>query len=272
MFISAVVPPEENAGISLYFLFQKHRLLVISSDKSFATIPDQENIEDMNLTPLRLQYVGSFDDQFCYTGELEDGIVAPEGYRFVGLRNLYGVLPDELFQAAMRMVQLVAWARNNQFCGHCATPMQNSATERVKRCPNCGLTRYPRISPAVIMAVVKDGDKLMMARSHRYPPGWYSVLAGFVEPGETAEEAVAREVKEEVGIEVTDIQYFGSQPWPFPDSLMLGFTAKYAGGEIVLEEAEIEDAKWMTAQEMPASIPTNISISRRLIDWFVANH
>ena len=110
----------------------------------------------------------------------------------------------------------------------------------------------------------------MLARSHRHPAGFYSVLAGFVEQGETLEEAVAREIKEEVGIEVEDIRYFGSQPWPFPHSLMVGFTAVYAGGEIRCDETEIEEAGWFTADALP-QIPGPISISRRLIDWFVAS-
>jgi NAD+ diphosphatase len=188
---------------------------------------------------------------------------------FVGLRKLFGRLDDDVFGTAMRTVQIVAWDRDNQFCGRCGNSMEVREYERAKFCPSCGLTRYPRISPAIIVAVVKDGNKLMMARNHRYPAGWYSVLAGFVEPGETLEDTVAREVREEVGIEVSDISYFGSQPWPFPDSLMVAFTAAYAGGDIVIEEEELEDARWFTLAQMPDLIPSKMSISRRLIDWFI---
>ena len=139
--------------------------------------------------------------------------------------------------------------------------------ERAKLCPACGLTTYPRISPAIIVAVTK-GDTLLLARGHRHPPGFYSVLAGFVEPGETLEETVRREVREEVSLEVDDIRYFGSQPWPFPDSLMVAFTASYASGEITLEELEIADAGWYTAANLPL-VPPPISIARSLIDAFV---
>jgi len=126
---------------------------------------------------------------------------------------------------------------------------------------------FPRISPAIIVAVLK-GKEILLARAHRFPPRLYSVIAGFVEPGETLEECVRREVKEEVGIEVENICYFGSQSWPFPNSLMVAFTADYANGKITIDETETIDAGWFTAHNLPP-IPDKVSISRRLIDWFV---
>ena len=142
--------------------------------------------------------------------------------------------------------------------------------ERAKICLKCGLINYPRISPAIIVAVVKK-NQILLARSERFPTGFYSVLAGFVEPGETFEDCVKREVKEEVGLDVKNIRYFGSQPWPFPDSLMVGFTADYDGGKILIDKTEIKDAGWFTAHDLP-QIPGKISIARRLIDWFVQNY
>jgi NAD+ diphosphatase len=129
------------------------------------------------------------------------------------------------------------------------------------------LTNYPRLAPAVIVAVERD-DQLLLANNARFPRGFYSVLAGFVEAGESLEQTVAREIKEEVGITVSDIRYFGSQPWPFPHSLMIAFQAKYADGEFVLEEAEIADAGWFSADNLP-QLPPPLSIARRLIDDFV---
>jgi NAD+ diphosphatase len=139
--------------------------------------------------------------------------------------------------------------------------------ERAKICPKCGLVAYPRLSPAVIVAVLRD-NCILLAHSHRFPAKFYSVLAGFVEPGETLEECVEREVYEEVGIRVRAIRYFGSQPWPFPDSLMIAFTANYAGGEIRIDHSEIADANWFSANDLP-HIPPKISIARQLIDWFL---
>ena len=128
------------------------------------------------------------------------------------------------------------------------------------------ITWFPRTSPAVIVLVEREG-KALLAHARRFTEGLYSVLAGFVEPGETLEEAVAREIQEEVGIQVTDIRYFGSQPWPFPDSFMVGFTARYESGEIRVDGNEITQADWFSPNELP-TIPDQVSIARRLIDWF----
>jgi len=161
----------------------------------------------------------------------------------------------------------VDWDRTHQFCGRCGAPMEAKATERAKLCPRCGLHHFPRLAPAVIV-LVERGHALLLARSRHFTQGMYSVIAGFVEPGETLEEAVVREVREETGISIRDIKYFGSQPWPFPHSLMIGFTAAYESGEIVLEDSEIEDAGWFTRDNLPP-LPGKISIARRLIDGFL---
>jgi len=145
--------------------------------------------------------------------------------------------------------------------------MKNRVAERAKECPQCGLLHFPRLAPAIIV-LIERGDQLLLARSRRFATGMYSVLAGFVEPGESLEEAVVREIKEEVSLSVKDIRYFGSQPWPFPHSLMIGFTATYAGGEISMEDEEIEDAGWFTVDRLPP-LPGKISIARKLIDSFI---
>jgi NAD+ diphosphatase len=165
------------------------------------------------------------------------------------------------------------WDRTHQFCGRCGAPMERVPNERAKKCTVCGLANYPRLSPAIIIAVTRmiEGEKrILLARNHRYPAGRYSVLAGFVEPGESLEECAAREVMEEVGIEIANIHYFGSQPWPFPNSLMLGFTADYRGGDFHLEDAEIAEAGWFSANNLP-NLPQKPSIARQLIDAFVAD-
>jgi NAD+ diphosphatase len=146
--------------------------------------------------------------------------------------------------------------------------MELQKVERAKRCPQCGLLHFPRLAPAIIV-LIERGDRLLLARARRFPTAMYSVLAGFVEPGESLEEAVAREVKEEVGLSLRDIRYFGSQPWPFPDSLMIGFTAEYADGVVMVDNNEILDARWFGAEDMP-EIPGKVSISRALIDHFLA--
>ena len=141
---------------------------------------------------------------------------------------------------------------------------------RAKECCRCGHLVFPRISPAVIV-LIERGDEVLLARAARFADGFYSVLAGFVEPGESLEEAVSREVEEESGITVKDIRYFGSQPWPFPDSLMIGFTARYAAGELRIDGKEILEGQWFSVDDLPR-IPGKISIARRLIDWFIEKH
>ena len=159
------------------------------------------------------------------------------------------------------------WDRDDQYCSRCGTKNERRSEERAKQCPACGSVSFPRISPAVIVLVERDG-KALLARSGRFPEGLFSTIAGFVEPGETLEDAVRREVREETGIDVKNIRYFGSQPWPFPDSLMVGFTAEYAGGEITVDDNEILDARWFGAENLP-EIPGKVSIARALIDWFL---
>ncbi len=184
------------------------------------------------------------------------------------LMGLWGRVDERRWTLAGRAVQLVEWERTHRFCGSCAMPTEASATERARRCPSCGLLAFPRLAPAVIVLVERDG-KALLARNANFPLAMFSCLAGFVEPGETLEECVAREVREEVGIEVTDVTYWASQPWPFPHSLMLGFTARWAGGEVAVDGVEIAEADWFGPEELP-TIPPAMSIARRLIDDWLA--
>jgi NAD+ diphosphatase len=160
------------------------------------------------------------------------------------------------------------WDQTHRFCGRCGEPTVHAPSERAKLCPKCGLLSFPRLSPAVIM-LIQRGDEFLLARNPNFPEAFYSVLAGFVEPGESLEEAVAREVREEVGLEVTDIRYFSSQPWPFPHSLMIGFTCTYAGGDIVPQPDEIVHAAWFSRNGELPRLPGKLSIARKLIDWFL---
>jgi NAD+ diphosphatase len=188
----------------------------------------------------------------------------PEPFFVAGLRDLFGAFNEETFWAAGRATQIIDWATTHRYCGRCATETERVVDERCLRCPRCGLLAYPRITPAIIV-LVRRGEEALLARGARFPLPFYSTLAGFSEVGETLEETLAREVREEVGVEVKDVRYFGSQPWPFPNSLMIGFTAQWAGGEIKVDAKEILDAGWYRADALP-QIPPKISIARRLID------
>ena len=265
-FISGVIPPTERLELAWWFVFQKSKLLVYQ-EPSPASLPCLADLRELGLTPLSHHYLGRLDNRPCYTAEVAEGTIPPAGMTFEGLRRLYGSLDENLFWIAARAVQIVDWDRTHRFCSRCGAPLNMKITERAKECPQCGLLYFPRLAPAIIV-LVQRGYQLLLARSRHFMPGMYSVLAGFVEPGESLEEAVTREVREEVGIEVKDIHYFASQPWPFPHSLMIGFTATYAGGEISLNDDEIENASWFEVDSLP-QIPGKISIARRLIDWFI---
>jgi NAD+ diphosphatase len=180
-----------------------------------------------------------------------------------GLRAVFGIVDEALAALAGRAFQIMEWDRNHQYCSRCGTPTEPRPDERARACPSCGYTTYPPISPA-IMILVTRGRELLLARKPGWAPGRYSALAGFVEPGETLEDTVRRETREEVGVEVQNLRYFGSQPWPFPHSLMVAFIADYAGGDVRPDGVEIEAANWFDAERLP-QLPPSISISRRLI-------
>ena len=217
-------------------------------------------------TPLVL---GELDGKPCFAKLIEEGVAPPEGSEPVALRQLFGTLSDEEFAIAGRALGLTAWDRDHRFCGRCGNVTEASTTERVRTCTKCGFGAYPRLSPAVIMLVERDG-KCLLARNARTKMPFYSTLAGFVEVGETLEQAVAREVEEEAGIQIQDIRYFGSQPWPFTGSLMIGFTARWKGGELHEDPTEIMDAGWFAPDAIPV-VPPKLSIARELIDAFVSS-
>ena len=196
------------------------------------------------------------------------GVTLPPGLRAAGLRQWFGELNDTDLAIAMRAIQLLEWDRTHRFCGACGTRTEHLPGERARRCASCGLSTYPRIAPAM-MVMVTRGRQMLMGRGLHFPPGRYSALAGFVEAGETIEQAVVREVREEAGIEIRDLRYFGSQSWPFPHSLMIAFRAEWAGGEIRIDPNELADAQWFDPEALPG-IPPRLSIARALIDATLA--
>lgn len=268
-FEPAVVPPEGDLGACLYFGFHDDRLLVYNAPEGHL-LPQMPDFGALGLPYRDPHYLGQLDDVHCFAVELQTD-APPAGMALMGLRELYADLSEVVFQLAGRAFQVVNWDRTHHFCGRCGARSNYHESDRARQCPDCGLLSFPRVSPAVITLIHK-GDDFLLARNARFPTGRYSIIAGFVEAGETLEEAVAREIHEEVGIEVTDITYQSSQPWPFPHSLMLGFTAAWSGGEICVDGDEIVDAGWYNAAHLPPSLPDGISISRRLIDTFLAEH
>jgi NAD+ diphosphatase len=267
-FLSAVDPPTEPSGAAWGFTFREDRLLVLEEGER-THVPSLRDLDERGLVVARRHYLGLLENQQCYAVELALAEVSlPSGMALHGLRSLYGRLAEDHFALAGRAVQILTWDRTHQFCGQCGTATELMAGERGKRCPACSHTAYPRLSPAVIMLITRPGQ-VLLARGRQFPEDMYSTPAGFVEPGESLEEAVQREIAEEVGVSVRDIRYFGSQPWPFPHQMMIGFTATWDAGEIRIDENELADAQWFTRDAMPR-IPPRMSISRALIDAFLS--
>jgi NAD+ diphosphatase len=212
-------------------------------------------------------YLGTRDDLVYYAAEVPDGVTLPEGWQPSPVRELSGKVPDSDMAVASYAVRILDFDRSTAFCGSCGAKTRPLTTERARTCTSCNRIVYPRISPAIIV-LVTSGDEVLLARSPRTHRGVFSVIAGFNEPGESLEQTVHREVGEEVGVAVRNIRYFGSEPWPFPDSLMIGFVADHAGGDIRIDNREIEAAGWFTRSTLP-TIPSKASISRALIDAWV---
>ncbi len=227
----------------------------------------REWIKRQELSLLAEHGIGHLDGEPVYLLELKSACELP-GCRWQGLRAFMLEGDHTLYRLLGYAAQIGTWAREHRFCGSCGQAMTQVHLERAMFCQSCDLRSYPRISPSMIVLVTR-GDEVLLARSPRFVPGVYSTLAGFAEPGESAEECLIREVREEVQIEVKNIQYLGSQCWPFPHSMMLGFHAEYAGGEIVPQADEIEDAQWFSIHNMPP-LPASRSIARYLIDLYLA--
>jgi NAD+ diphosphatase len=257
--------------MTAWFLIHPQGLVLRRGDDGVA-LPSDEDAAALGANAVDGHALGSLDGAEAVAAALAGDVAVGDPLFLAGpfeMRNVHRALGPERFRMAGMANQLVEWASTHRFCGRCATRTERVAGERAMRCPSCSLLAYPRITPAVIM-LVRRGDEALLARGTRFPLPFYSALAGFVEVGESLEEAVAREIREEVGLEVSGVRYFGSQPWPFPHSLMVAFTAEWAGGEVVLDEKEIVDAQWFRADALP-TIPPHLSIARRLIDAWLAD-
>jgi len=265
-FISSAQPPTDRVDPVYCFGFQNNNLLVQVVDGK-TIVPMVRHAEEIGFEPVRTQYLGVLNGSHCYSAELPLDVPWPESTSFIDLRKLHGIMDPDFLKAAVSAIQVINWDQTFQFCGRCGVPTETKTDERAKICPDCGLINFPRLAPAIMAAIIKD-DQILLANGMGFPPNFFSVLAGFVEPGETLEECLAREVKEEVGIEVKNIRYFSSQPWPFPNSLMIAFSAEHQSGEIIVDGEEIRKADWFSADKLPLRPDSRISISGQLIDWF----
>ncbi len=266
-FHAAVVPLHPPSQAAHFFIGNANGLLVVEDETCIPSrirLPSQEEARNLGADIAPAHYLGRLAEDDCFALFWPNAAPLPAGFSISSLRKLYGRLPDDLLTVAGRALQIVHWEDTHRFCGRCATPLVRLVHERAMRCPQCELTVFPRVSPAVIV-LVRRGPQALLARAARFPTAMYSTLAGFVEPGETLEQTVMREIQEEVGITVKNLRYFGSQPWPFPHSLMVGFMADYAAGELRADGQEIVDARFFDADALPL-LPPALSIARKLIN------
>jgi len=212
-------------------------------------------------------FIGTWEGHPCRVLALTPEQAPPPGWRAESLLAAEPLLPIELLTLGGVAGQILHWERNSRFCSRCGGEMDRLPGEWGKKCRGCGYAHYPHIHPCVIV-LVRRGDEVLLTRKAEWPPGRYSLVAGFLDVGECLEEAVVREVLEETGVRVENVRYVGSQCWPFPSQLMAGFTAEYAGGEVVVEEKELEDARWFPVSDLPV-LPPKRSIARYIIDTYV---
>jgi NAD+ diphosphatase len=212
-------------------------------------------------------WLGTLAGTPCWVASLPDDLAVPAGFQVETLIPMQGTrLPDPVLSLGGMALQALHWKGTSGHCPRCGVPTAPITGEWGRRCPACGYEHYPHLHPAVIV-LVRDGNRVLLSRKASWAPGRYSLVAGFVDNGECLEGAVHREVREEVGVEVTDLQYVGSQNWPFPSQLMIGFVARYAGGELVVDREELEDAHWFPIDALPTG-PGRHSIARFIIDHY----
>ena len=264
--------PEAAARDGLWFVFHRKELLVSAGPGTTALPVAADALSGaVDVEGASIRFAGMLGGTPVWAARARSD-QAPRGHAFESLRLLFNRLPDGLLAIGGRALQILEFDRLHHFCGACGSPTELHEGGRSRKCPTCGEACYPRVSPAMMVLIMRDAPprrQLLLARSARFPPGMYSALAGFVEPSESIEQCVHREAFEEVGVRVGDLRYFGSQGWPFPNSLMIAYVAHYEGGDIVPEQGEIEDARWFSLDELPA-LPHRLSLARSLINSVIA--
>jgi NAD+ diphosphatase len=270
----AFVPSQLGAAAPTHadfcLIIQADRLLARIDPAQRVVLPDREALTHWLVSTPEPSHLGQLDEQPCWFHAVDDANLAPPAdWEWHETRSLLGAFTPTQLHAVSCARELHWWQTRNRFCGCCGTPTINLVEERAKKCPKCNALFFPGASCAVIVAVTR-GDQLLLAHNRNFRPGLFSLLAGFVDPGETLEQAAIREVREEVGIEIGDLHYITSQPWPFPNSLMLGFNAAHRSGEVLVDGKEIEQAGWYSREVLP-EIPRPGTVAHLLIDrWLRA--
>jgi len=268
-FIRVYPPASPAPGPALWLPLRAGEFLLPAGDGPLGLYrgdPDEQSAPDRP-APDDPLYLGTLDGLPCLAADVDSDTPVPEGWQALGLRALFGRIPEAEYGLAGYAAQMLHWRKTSVFCPVSGDRTVPKDGDWGRRCPACGHVGYPHVTPATLI-LVHDGPRLLLGHN----PGWgtrYSILAGFAEPGESLEECVRREVAEEVGLALSDLAYAGSQPWPFPHQLMIGFTAKYAGGVVGVDGVELDHADWFTRDTLP-DLPPPVSLSRQMIDRWLA--
>jgi len=250
----AFVPAKQGSTrpeVSGHWLIVQNQGLVVCGDGDGLCLPSGECPSELEGRLAEPLWLGTYKDVPCWVSSLSGDAPLPSGLRRETLVPMQGTrLPDDLLSLGGMAMQALWWESTSGHCPRCGDRTERIAGEWGKRCPTCRYEHYPHLHPAVIV-LVRDGDRCLLARKAEWAPGRYALVAGFVDNGESLEGAVRREVKEEVGVDVDDIQYVGSQNWPFPSQLMVGFVARYVGGDVTVDREELEDARWFPKGQLP---------------------
>ncbi|WP_054742240.1 NAD(+) diphosphatase [Cellulosilyticum ruminicola] len=258
---------KEELKEAIYFIYSDRKVLIKNNEDKLQ-MPIYETVEKLNINLAESYYLGELKGQICICINVKDLRGFESEYRLIPLKSQLWELNQEIYFVAIKAMQLLEWDNNTKYCGRCGNLYTRKEDERAKVCKKCGRIEYPRISPAIIVGVTK-GEEILLAHNANFAEGLYSIIAGFVEQGETLEAAVKREVYEEVGVKVKNIQYVSSKPWSTGDSLMLGFTAEYESGEITVDEKEILDAGWYNKEKLPPVLPLPITTAREIINRLI---
>ncbi len=265
IFIRAYPPAQPTPGDSYWLPFHNDKVLVQGTRSALRLIQGGEEIREL-FQPSTVLYLGTLEGRACLTCTVDPAFPLPDGWSELTQHQLFGYIDEQANLLVGYAVQILQWQRTSQYCPVCGHSPEPVPSTWGKVCPNCGHTSYPPVTPAVLV-LVHDGERVLLT----HKPGWgktYSCIAGFVEPGETLEDCVRREVREEVVLDVTDVRYVDSQPWPFPHQIMIGYTARYAGGELQLDQQELDDARWFHVDSLPA-LPFTYSLSYHMITSWV---
>lgn len=265
-FVRSHAMSDTLAEDSRWFVLVGDRLLLKDDDQPAA--PDRATLDVLGVLTERPLLLGELDGVTYYAANALDSSEVP-GTRLIDLRQAHGLLGQELYAIAGYAFQVAHWDRTTRFCPVCGSPVEQVPAERAKLCQACNFFQYPRVSPAIIVLIYREGQ-VLLTRQPRWTPGMYSLVAGFVEAGESLEACLRREVAEEVGVRVEQIEYLGSQPWPFPHQLMVGFRARYRDGDVAVDANELEEAMWFDLDALPG-LPSPMSISRQIINWHLAS-